>query len=240
VLLSADALLAARVLVIANALPDSSQWVLPTRPAFMPDEVRAVEAWVRGGGSLFLIADHMPFAGAAATLAAAFDVVFYNGFAMQSSAEDRPLTFRRSDGSLGTDAITDGRGPSERVDSVQTFTGQGFRALRPVRALLTLDSTVTIYLRARAWEFRAQTPSVPAVGLLQGAVFRHGRGRVAVFGEAAVFSAQLRGLGAVPMGMNAAAAAQNPRLLLNVMHWLVGLLEPEPTAPAAAALRRRP
>lgn len=226
--LTAAALRAARVLVIANALPDTSEWVLPTRPAFTLEEVRAVEAWVRGGGSLFLIADHMPFAGAAETLAAAFGIVFYNGFAMRSSVEDRPLTFRRSDASLGAHVITEGRGPSERVDSVQTFTGQGFRALGPVRALLTFDSTVTVFLPVRAREFTAQTPRVAAVGLLQGAAFRHGRGRVAVFGEAAMFSAQVAGPQSIPMGMNAPAAAQNPIFLLNVMHWLAGLLEPDP------------
>ena len=46
-----------------------------------------------------------------------------------------------------------------------------------------------------------------------------GRGRVAVFGEAAMFSAQLAGP-KQPMGMNAPQAEQNHQLLLNVMHWL--------------------
>ncbi len=229
--LSAEALRNANVLVIANALPDTGEWVLPTRPAFTPAELSAVEAWVRGGGSLFLIADHMPFPGAAAPLAAALGIEFYNGFAMQSSAVDRPLTFRRTDQSLGSDVITDGRGASEHVDSVVTFTGQGFRANRPVRALLTLDSTVTLYLPERAWAFTAATPRQSAAGLLQGAAFRHGRGRVAVFGEAGLFSAQLQGPQRRAMGMNAPYAPQNVQFLLNVMHWLVGILEPD--APAA-------
>jgi hypothetical protein len=46
-----------------------------------------------------------------------------------------------------------------------------------------------------------------------------GKGRVAVFGEAAMFSAQLDGP-RQPMGMNAPGAEQNHQLLLNVMHWL--------------------
>ncbi|MHC4507963.1 MAG: hypothetical protein ACYTAO_03255 [Planctomycetota bacterium] len=45
-------------------------------------------------------------------------------------------------------------------------------------------------------------------------------GRVAVFGEAAMFSAQLAGPKQRPMGMNASDAEQNHQLLLNVMHWL--------------------
>ena len=47
-----------------------------------------------------------------------------------------------------------------------------------------------------------------------------GKGRVAVFGEAGMFTAQLAGPKQRPMGMNAPEAKQNHQLLLNVMHWL--------------------
>jgi hypothetical protein len=57
-------------------------------------------------------------------------------------------------------------------------------------------------------------------GWLQGGVMKVGRGRIAVFGEAAMFSAQLAGSENEPMGMNAPEARQNHQLLLNVMHWL--------------------
>jgi hypothetical protein len=50
---------------------------------------------------------------------------------------------------------------------------------------------------------------------------------VAVFGEAAMFSAQVSGPQRRPMGMNAPRAGQNPQFLLNVMHWLAGLLPRE-------------
>jgi hypothetical protein len=56
-------------------------------------------------------------------------------------------------------------------------------------------------------------------------VMKVGKGRVAIFGEAAMFSAQLGGPQKLPMGMNAPVAKQNPQFLLNVMHWLSGLLE---------------
>ena len=48
------------------------------------------------------------------------------------------------------------------------------------------------------------------------------RGRVAAFGEAAMFSAQLGGPESLPMGMNAPEAGQNAQFLLNVFHWLSG------------------
>ncbi|HXG65262.1 MAG TPA: hypothetical protein VNO70_09145 [Blastocatellia bacterium] len=53
---------------------------------------------------------------------------------------------------------------------------------------------------------------------------RYGKGRVALFGEAAMVSAQLGGPGRQPMGMNAPVAGQNYRFLFNVPHWLSGLL----------------
>lgn len=48
--------------------------------------------------------------------------------------------------------------------------------------------------------------------------------RVAAFGEAAMFSAQLAGPEQRPMGLNRPQARQNQQFLLNVAHWLSGLL----------------
>ena len=122
--------------------------------------------------------------------------------------------------------ITAGRDDDERVDAVRTFTGQAFRAGRDVEPLLTVPRGSRLLLPAKAWKFTDKTPSIRADGLLQGAVFRHGSGRVAVFGEAAMFSAQERIVGdeRTLMGMNRPDAEQNPQFLLNVMHWLTGLL----------------
>ena len=225
--LTAASLQRARVLVIANALPDTLDWVLPTHSAFTAVEVAAVEQWVNDGGSLLLIADHMPFAGAAANLAAAFGLVFQNGYAVRPTDYTGQYVFRRGDKSLCDDIITMGRRREERIDSVVSFTGQAFRALRPVRALMTIDSTLTLFFPISDREIDTQTPRIPAIGLLQGAVLRHGRGRVALFGEAAMFSAQLAGPELAPMGMNRPGASQNGQFALNVLHWLVGVLEPD-------------
>ena len=42
-----------------------------------------------------------------------------------------------------------------------------------------------------AWQFSDSTPRIAAEGMLQGAALVHGRGRVAMFGEAAMVSAAL-------------------------------------------------
>jgi hypothetical protein len=72
----------------------------------------------------------------------------------------------------------------------------------------------------KAWDFKPETPRKPIDGWCQGALFNAGKGRVAVFGEAAMFTAQLAGPQKRPMGMNVLVADQNHRLLLNVLHWL--------------------
>lgn len=219
---TSDALDSARVLVIANPLHPSNQhdWYLPTPSAFTPEEIRTVTGWVAAGGSLLLIADHMPFAGAAENLAAAFGVFFANGFAFDSSLSPVDLVFRRSDGFLASHAITNGRRPRERIDSIVTFTGSAFRVLVPAEPLLLLAPNLTVLMPEEAWLFSKRTPRLSAAGMLQGATLRHGRGRVAVFGEAAMFTAQFIGPQRRPMGMNAPAAHQNAQFVLNVLHWL--------------------
>ena len=219
----------ARVLVIANAVHESSaqgRWALPNPSAFTDAEIAVVSDWVRDGGSLLLIADHMPFAGAAEKLALEFGAVFGNGFATDSALDTGAMRFRRSDGSLGTHPITDGRTPGERVDSVTTFTGQAFRLTRGGTPLITLGAGTTLLLPVTAWVFSDSTPRVRADGLLQGAALEVGRGRVVLLGEAAMLSAQLAGPQRRPMGMNDPAAGQNAQLALNLMHWLTRAAPP--------------
>jgi len=54
---------------------------------------------------------------------------------------------------------------------------------------------------------------------------KFGKGRLAVFGEAAMFTAQVSGNSKRKMGMNHPAAKQNAQFFLNVIHWLDGLIE---------------
>jgi hypothetical protein len=225
---SAETLGRADVLVIANAMHEDSRAAfapLPSRPAFTESEVAAVEQWVRGGGALLLIADHMPIAGHTETLAAAFGVRFHNGFALDARGNGE-ITFRRSEGSLVPGLVADGRSAGERVEVVTTFTGQAFR-LDPgldAEPLLLVPEGFEVLLPEVAWQFSERTPRIPAANLLQGALVRYGEGRVAVFGEAAAFTAQVAGPQRLPVGMNSPRAPDNARYLLNVLHWLGGTL----------------
>jgi len=226
---TAKALAEADILVIANALAAENagselDWKLPVYSAFTDTEIAAIEQWVSAGGSLFLIADHMPWPGAAEDLGRAFGVQMTNSFATDVTCAEDEYLFERADGSLGDHVITDGITAAERIDYVRTFTGQAFWLTQPGVPLLKLKPGSVVLLPVEAWAFNTQTPRIPGDGLLQGAVLEHGKGRVAVFGEAAMFSAQVSGDERRPMGMNMPGAEQNPQFLLNIMHWLAGLI----------------
>jgi hypothetical protein len=225
--LSASSLRDAKILVVANALAKrnaNGRWSLPTPSAFSATEVRAVRDWVAAGGSLMLVSDHMPFPGAMGDLAAAFGAHMLNGFAMEDDSMATGIfTDTRASGAVHDHPITNGRSAAERVDSVKVFTGQAFR-IDSGTPLLSITIDAVVLMPTVAWQFTASTPRVPARGLLQGAAIPFGRGRVVVFAEAAMFSAQVTGPARKPMGMNDPAAPQNPQFLLNVLHWLSGLL----------------
>src|SRR5687768_5609802 len=169
---------------------------LPTASAFSDAEIEAVYRWVNSGGSLLLIADHMPWAGAAEKLAMRFGVFINNGYASTPGGAN-PLTFNRSDGSLRDHPIVRGKNEKENVPFVATFGGSAFRlraeldaaplmVFKPGSVVLLTEELLTEQVRVTA-----QTPRVPAEGMLQGVALVAGEGRVVVSGEAAMFSAQV-------------------------------------------------
>lgn len=216
------------VLVIANALNERNveSWALPTPSAFAPDEIAAVRAWVEAGGALLLIVDHMPFGGAAADLGRAFGLEFSNGYASAPVAANGWFVFDRASGGLRDHPIVRGRSDAEAVARVTTFTGQAFTGAG-AKPLFVVPDDAVVALPQEAGQITASTPRVPVGGQLQGAALTVGEGRVAAFGEAAMFSAQVAGPDRRPMGMNAPGAEQNAQLVVNVLHWLVGLLPAE-------------
>ena len=214
---SAESLKDVDVLVISNALHErnAEDWSPPNPSAFTKDEIAVLHGWVEKGGALFLIADHAPFPAAASDLARAFGVEFSNGHAIAGHwNRDRKETFEPGTG-LKESTITRGRTDEEKVTKVATFTGSAFKPPKGATPVLVFGAKSESHER-NAGGKAAKT--VPIEGWCQGAVMTVSKGRVAVFGEAAMFSAQRAGK--EPMGMNAPQAKQNHQLLLNVMHWL--------------------
>ena len=229
---SANSLKGASILVIANAIHKSNQryeqWHVPNPSAFTKTEIATLKEWVSHGGSLFFIADHMPFPGAGKELAEAFGFEFLNGFATDTTTglfpgKKKELDlFQASRRTLARHPITEGSNQLEQVDQVATFTGQAFRIPTAAHSLLTFDKRYKILFPDTAWLFGQHTPRIPIDGWSQGAVLTYGQGKVAVFGEAAMFTAQLKGPDKIPFGLNSPDATQNAQFLINLVHWLDG------------------
>lgn len=238
---TAAALAVCDLLVISNAQWKAGEWntyPTPTPSAFTDAEIAAARAWVEQGGRLLLIADHQPLAGSALQLAAAFGAQFTDGFAYKGSpagadeatrnaAMGQPTLFTPGDGTLASHPIARGRDSTERVQQVRSFTGQAFRLeVAGATPVLVLPPDFISLEPRYAWQFDSTTKVRPVGGWMQGATLKLGQGRIAFFGEAAMFSAQVAGPQRSPMGMNAPMAEQNPRFVLNTLHWLTGLIDP--------------
>ncbi len=217
------ALAGARVLTIANATgapkPQFFGLNLPVSthrrrsdPAFTPEEVQTVRAWVEGGGSLLLIADHAPFGEAASGLAEALGVTMHKGAVEVPGEVSDPLEFSVANGRLGSHPILAGDGPGEKVSRVLTYTGQSLDGPPGSAVLLRLPPTARETVPEPGGGF-VERPA----GTAQGLAFELGRGRVVVLGEGGMVTAQVAGR--VPYGINA-ADNDNARFVLNVMRWL--------------------
>jgi len=204
------------VLVIANALHNSNarNWNGDNPPAFTDSEVAGIEQWVAGGGGLLLIVDHQPFPGAASTLAKAFGAEFFNCYAVDPDRGRGAATFRKQDGSLRAHVVTEG------VEHVMTFTGSAFKIAKGDPVLVFGPRAVGFVTDKPGREGRKRLEERSIAGWMHGAAIPHGKGRVYISGEAAMFSAQRTGAGAAPMGLNHPEARYNQRFLRRIAAWL--------------------
>ncbi|MFC4700352.1 DUF4350 domain-containing protein [Ningiella sp. W23] len=226
------------ILVIANALDTNRHdWMPPFEDAFQKAEVQAIKQWVSDGGSLLLIADHIPFPKAAESLTSAFGFEFSNGHV------DKAL-FRIKDGSLAKHAVTKSSidltnniqlnafndisepNPSEFgfLKQVKTFGGSAFTPPKNAKSILTLGSWAFSRTPEIPFQIKAETPKISMDGWSQGAILEFGNGRVAVFSEAMMFTSQLYVPTGEKMGLTSKGAEDNEQFVINVMHWLSGLI----------------
>ena len=234
---TAAALQETQVLVIANALGSGITPANINDPpsAFADAECDAVRDWVRGGGSLLLIADHAPFGATAASLASRFGVEMGKGYAWtvsnNSPEPSTTIAYSRENGRLGDHAITRG------ITRVVAFTGQSLSVPSGATVLLRFGDGAYESTGADAQgdmeAFRGGKPHAARniTGRAQGIAFEYGIGRLVIMGEAAMFSAQVArftdpsGRGnEIKMGMNV-PGNDNRQFLLNIMHWLTRLGE---------------
>ena len=221
------------VLVIANAGAVRE----PEGPIFTDSEIEALEAWVRAGGRLLLIADHAPFGAAAEPLAARFGVRMGKGYAFVPTPQGVSTNLEYAGDAFGDHPIMSGREADERVEGVTAYTGQSLAGPEGATILLPMavgareaaDPPVLQRITDRiaaGEEAGAVVTELSAAALpAQALAFSHGDGRVVVLGEAGMLTAQrVRFPDGREMSFGMNAAPGNARFGLNILHWLTGLL----------------
>jgi len=214
-----------KIYVIADAQPPAK---IGESPTFSKDEILILNDWVSRGGSLFLITDHLPDPGAIKDLASSFGIEVNNGYVLSGPPPGRaePILFMRSDGTLADHLLTKGRNPDEQVNVVATFTGSAFRCEeKEFQPILIFGKGYRSWMPNEYHKFPPGTPNIDVSGWYQGGVKPYRKGRIAFFAEAAMFTAQVFDNGRIKAGMNYPGDQDNARLLLNVIHWLSGLLD---------------
>jgi hypothetical protein len=211
------------ILVIIGALHKTNidNWKLPTPSAFDDKEIDLLLQWIQDGGNLLLVADHMPFPGAVKKLSSRLGVKWYNGFVIDS-VNWGMSTFSKKDRTLKYHYLLDGLNFNEKVNSVSTYYGSGFKIKdSTISGIFAFDDSNTVsYQTSEAWKMFPNTPIISSDDLFQAAVLTRGNGRVALVGEASLFSAQFVGGDKNPVGLNFPNDNQNLQFVLNLFHWL--------------------
>lgn len=206
------------ILVISNPIHEKNlgNWIRPIYSSFNEDEIEDIQNWIMVGGSLFLIADHMPFAGAANDLAKAFGFEFSDGFARIIKDPNLPDVFSKENGRLNDHSIT------LNISAITSFTGSAFTYPKEATPILKFKKGDFSLEPDTAWRFNENTPRIELEDYAQGALLQYGEGKVAVFGEAAMFTAQTvtNQQGEFKVGFNSQFAPNNVQFLLNLVHWL--------------------
>jgi hypothetical protein len=207
------------IYVVADAQPPLKEEDPPT---FAAKEIRVLHDWVKTGGALFVITDHMPDPAAIRELALSFGIEVSNGYVMKGPPPGAPgpMLFQKRDGSLADHPLTLGSAPSQQVERVATFAGSAFRCEEAFQPLLILGDNFRSWMPKEYNKFPPGTPSIDVAGWYQGGVMPYGEGKIAFFAEAAMFTAQIFADGRVRAGMNHPLGKDNARLLLNILHWL--------------------
>jgi len=238
-----DQLEDAEILVVANPGVD-----------ILAAEFQPVVDWVRDGGKLLFVIDHTPFPARVATAAPLLGITFPVGQRVRVVPPScLPVQFcdivrivwartplNSAEGSILEHAVTQGSASSssDDVSVVRSYVGSAFAVVSNPPTDATYSPTL-VHPATAVFHPSSQSAS----GLLLGLAIQLGSGRVYVSGEAAMLSAQRLGVTNVldengnPVldgnGNPVQASVDkfgiqvepgNRQYLLNVVHWLDGLL----------------
>ncbi|MBF0233317.1 MAG: hypothetical protein HQK65_09805 [Desulfamplus sp.] len=206
--------------------------------AYTDAEIAVIKKWVEKGGSLMLVTDHMPFPASQQALAKAFGIILDNTFGL----DEKFLIYMATQGQAGgnpknlfkfykdSEDKTDANGMlyphkiTEGIHHLTSFTGSSFHILSSVnyQPLMEMGQGVLLVYPYNHVSYpplmMENKLSLPlGQGLLQGATLFYGKGRVAVFAEAAMFSSSVTN---PENGIFNPAAEFNQAFALNTLGWL--------------------
>lgn len=208
------------IYAIINPLHESNlgNWRLPNPSAFTTQEINEINKWVNDGGRLFLVADHMPFGGAAFDLGKSFGFEFSNGFARLKNEENQPDYF-----SIQNERLEKHPMLTEEIQSVTTFTGSAFTYPEEAELILSFKKGDISLEPEVAWQFEDTTKTIDLENYAQGALMNYGAGKLAVFGEAAMFTARnvTNENGTFKVGFNSLFAPDNQQFAVRLMRYLM-------------------
>ncbi|MDO1446558.1 hypothetical protein Q0590_09875 [Rhodocytophaga aerolata] len=213
-----------QLVIITNAKVSPDK--LKNESAFTPEECTVVQAWVKQGGALLLIADHHPFGLANQRLANCFGITMGGGSVKDTAAYKRKqgqLEFSHANGLLAPHPIIHGLSGQHQINRVITFTGQSLTGSGEAKPILLLGTTTREVRPDSVWQqgdkhFITYSKPIPVHNLSQAMSVEYGEGRVVVVGEAGVLSAQK--LFGRKFGMNRPKNTDNKQFALNIVHWL--------------------
>jgi hypothetical protein len=214
------------LVLINNYLPGWRDFPAMEPPsAFSSDEIAAVRRFVEAGGSLLVLADHAPLGGGATALLAEFGFTVLNGHAAEEKSAQAGYAHVEHDftASSGLNVRHPIAGGGTGRKPVARFHGFGGQALIPpanAETLLAIPSGWSAIFTYNLQRDLTTAPRIDASGMAQGAAAEFGKGRIAVFGEAGGFSAQVLPDGR-KSGFNDPAGADNPEFVLATLRWLV-------------------
>ena len=210
------------IFITANARPENRTHfnIQGSKNAYKEDEISVLKKWVSNGGSLLIIADHMPFAGAAENLIKAFDFNIINGFVGYKN-QWPPNIFNVLNGTLQNNFFNSFM---LKVDSLATYTGSAFQIPKKAYNILKFNHLDTLIIPDTAWVFRAFNKKINLENFSQGSVLEFGKGKVSIFGEAAMFTAQILTEDNLKVGLNNENYGRgNILFVLNLFHYLSNL-----------------
>lgn len=216
------------VLVIANAIHanDVEDWTLPNYSALNRGEIEALNRWIKKGGSLMLIADHFPFPNAIEALASSFGFYFTDGYVRNKQNPKQIYSLKK--GNLKNHALLRGKNKSNNISEIRLFTGSAFLSPPKAHNIISLGKGAVSKMPKDPHEADKESILLDVEGFHQGSVLEFGKGRIAVFSEAAMFTRQTfpsrtiegKRYPEVVIGLGTEHAEQNEQLLVNTVQWL--------------------